>query len=192
MTIHKEFKTNMNVKVRKTKMEILKTIKEFIEKENSLVFTKSSMKSDPWNLDPRTVDEFIRLAHFCQNYFPRIRIQEKNGKVLFQHLDYQELKKEISEIALSQNSITDPITVHNDPFNPKVFPVFKCRECDLELEYPSHYNEPMNHIKSTGMLICAFRSCDFTRHVPEHHGKKMEIFVKYLKHENKISDQGKG
>ena len=176
MTIHEEFVRHMGKTSRKTKMEILETMKQFIESEDPIVFNKSSMINSPWKLDPRTVDEFMEIVYFCQNFFPRIRISIKNGKKVFQHLDYQELKREMQTLTLeSIEGVDTPF----DVLTPKVFPVFKCRECGEELGYPSHHNEPMRHVKSSGKLICALRECNFTQLIPEHHRKKMDIFVKY-------------
>ena len=134
------------------------------------------MVNDPWSLDPRTVEEFLEIAYFCQNHFPRIRISIKNGKKTFQQLDYQELKREIENFSLKNiEKVKEPINF----FQPKVYPVFKCRKCGFELGYPTHHNEPMNHNRKTGELFCNTRGCDFSQPVPEHHNKQMEIYVKY-------------
>ena len=183
MNIHEEPQKKTN---RKTKMEVLKTIKKYIESEDPIIFNKSSMLKAPWNLDPRTVEEFLQLAYFCQNNFPRIRISFKNGKKTFQQLDYQELKREMEGLTL------EPIKKAENSFNifkPKLFPVFKCRTCGIEFGYPSHHTEPMIHKKNSRKLICAFRECNFTQQVPEHHDIRMEIFVKHTdKNSQEIDD----
>ena len=174
MTIHEQ----SAIKKRKSKMEILETIYNYIENENPIVFNKSSMLGSPWNLDPRTVEEFLQLAYYCQNTFPRIMIYKKKGKKLFQRLDYQQLKRELQNITLEPVPQTEK---QFDLLNPKVFPVFKCKECEKELGYLSHHNEPMVHKKDSGTLICAFRECNFKQSIPTCHNKEMDIYVKYTK-----------
>ena len=177
MSIQREVQPIRRKVNRKSKMEILETIKNFIESEDQVVFNKSSMLDSPWNLDPRTVDEFLQIAYFCQNNFPRIRIVEKNGRKLFQHLDYQAMKQEMKELTLEKVNNVETVNL----LIPKVYPVFKCKECEFELGYPAHHNEPMNHYKNSDKLWCALRECNFTQQIPKcyHCNKKMEIFVKY-------------
>ena len=186
MTIREQDTEKKSKSTRKTKMEILTTIKNFIESEDPLVFNKSSMIGDPWNLDPRTVEEFLHIVHFCQNHFPPIQILVKNNKKkTFQQLDFQEMKREIENFSLK--SIRNELK-ENDFLNPKLYPVFKCRLCGLELGYPSHHNEPMNHHWRSGKLSCNSKGCNFTQQDPEHHNKRMEVFVKHVKENDQKED----
>lgn len=185
MAIHEQSMVKMGPRNRKTKMEILETIKNFIESQDPIVFNKSALIDNPWKLDPRTADEFLEIAYYCQNFFPPIRISLKDGKKIFQPMDYQELKREMKNLTLKSISSKEDSF---DLFNPKIFPVFKCRKCGNELGYPSHHNEPMKYSKASGKLICTFRECNFSQPIPEHHKQRMEIFVKYSNKD--IQNQG--
>lgn len=177
MTIHEQITIKDEKRKRRFKIDILKDIKDFIETdEKRLVFNKSAMLDEPWNLDPRTVEEFMEIVYFCQEKIPRIQIIRKRGKIFYQILDYQRLKQEMKELKLNQ---TDKAVSSPDLLNPKVYPVFKCVTCGFEIGYPSHHNEHMKYFKSAGKVQCYYTKCGFIQRIPEHHNKKMEVYIKH-------------
>jgi hypothetical protein len=72
--LKKELKPDegQNKKPRKTKMEILTELKKFMDNATTNQFYRSDIKE----LDPRTVDEYLRIIEFCQWNFPIIQILE--------------------------------------------------------------------------------------------------------------------
>ena len=177
MTIHETFAIKVEKKKRREKISILKDIKDFIEHDDKLlVFNKSAMLGEPWNLDPRTVEEFMEIIYYCQEKIPRIQTIKKRGKKFYQILDFQRLKQEMKELELKQ---TDKEVKTINVLTPKVYPVFKCKTCGFEIGYPSHHNEPMKYYKSAGKIKCVSKRCDFIQRIPEHHNRRMEVFVKY-------------
>ena len=191
MTLNEQIGNFPKKRKRREKIDILEDIKNFIESdEERIIFNKSAMLDRPWNLDPRTVEEFMDIIYYCQEKIPRIQIIKRRKKKFYQILDYQRLKQEMLELKLEQTDIeTKPVS----PFTPKVYPVFKCLKCGFEIAYPSHHNEPMKYFKSAGKVRCYYTKCGFVQRVPEHHNKLMEVYVKYTndqEQDNWLHDEG--
>ncbi len=64
---------------RRTKLELLKIINEFIEEgiqSGRKTFYKSDFRHPPAKINPDSAYEVLKLVEYCQTQMPRIRIVE--------------------------------------------------------------------------------------------------------------------
>ncbi|MFX1251420.1 MAG: hypothetical protein ACFFCZ_07405 [Promethearchaeota archaeon] len=76
----------------RSKIEILKTIRDFIELTEKAKISKSVLRDPPWDIDPQTADEFFQVIHFCQHEFPPIRYSMTEQKLLIEKGSKYQLK----------------------------------------------------------------------------------------------------
>ena len=80
---------------RKTKMEILMNIQEFLNESEGKPFYKSDLREK--GIDPRTAEEFFRIIDFCQREVPRIRITELGGNFIVQEVAPEDMISEFRD-----------------------------------------------------------------------------------------------
>ena len=84
---------------RKTKMEILETIREFLDERGSKPFYKSDLREK--GIDPKTAEDFFKVIQFCQKELPRIKITEMRGNFVVQATTALDLVSEYRESMLA-------------------------------------------------------------------------------------------
>ena len=80
---------------RKTKMEILVNIQEFLNESDGKPFYKSDLREK--GIDPRTAEEFFRIIDFCQRELPRIRITDLGGNFIIQEVAPEDMITEFRD-----------------------------------------------------------------------------------------------
>ncbi|NHI84112.1 MAG: hypothetical protein EAX81_07400 [Candidatus Thorarchaeota archaeon] len=102
---------NMPRAKRKTKMEILEAIKEFLDERGSKPFYKSDLREK--GIDPKTAEDFFKIIRFCQKQLPRIKITEMRGNFVVQATTALDLVSEYRESMqapeLEEKQIPTPI-----------------------------------------------------------------------------------
>jgi len=71
-------------KTRKSKLDMLRMIRKCMHESGRNTFYKSDFRNPPWNIDPRSAEECLRIAHFSQQEMPQIDILETQSNFLVQ------------------------------------------------------------------------------------------------------------
>ncbi|MFQ5978431.1 MAG: hypothetical protein ACE5OZ_09910 [Candidatus Heimdallarchaeota archaeon] len=161
--------------MRKTKMEILQAIKEFIDESESPLFYKSDLRTK--QIDPRTAEEFFRMIHFCQRKLPPITIIETHRNFIVQISDRISLENDLENVLKSKEFPIEQLShqgLLENHFSPKLQLKFKC-ECGEIAGFPAHCGEGMAVDTESKILRCEF--CKITKEFPSHCGKTMGIIA---------------
>lgn len=62
-------------KHQRSKLEILKTIRDFIELSEKVTISKSVLRDPPWDIDPQTAEEFFSSDSFLSTRISICTIQ---------------------------------------------------------------------------------------------------------------------
>lgn len=173
---------------RRSKMDILQAMKEFLDESDFKDLNKSFFKSDfrSKGIDPSTAEEFLRIVEFCQTQFPPIKIITTGKRVLIkldksQILSGTPLKQELLDRVQNRVSVVVDQKENRLFYSlpPPLLIKFRCTDCEIESLYPEHCNEPMEYESDENILRCEI--CGLTQPLPLHHGKTMKIKVEKRK-----------
>ena len=169
---------------RRSKMEILIVMKEYLDTYHFIDLNKTFYKSDfrSKGIDPSTAEEFLNIVSYCQTQFPPIDVikTDKNfliklskNKIFYRTPIQQELLENTQNREKGDFSKFDSQLLYQSP--PIVIAKFRCVDCEIESDYPEHCNEPMDYKTNENLLTCEI--CGLSQPVPIHHGKTMKIIV---------------
>ena len=185
---------------RKSKMEILQTMKLFFDETGyNKPFYKSDLKSQ--GIDPATAEDFLKIIMFCQREVPFIEITDFGKRFILKenvnkkHLDMNEFLQLKEELISKKEQLTPvdtytktklskemrTLTYSSDPI---LLMKFVCQECDFAILYPDHCGEQMDFNSATNQLECYF--CKIVQPVPIHHGKEMKIMINNQRDSNNL------
>ena len=83
------------VMARKTRLEIVETIFEFLKKSGKSTFYKSELKKA--GIEPSTADEWFKIIEFIQKNYPEIDILKFGKNTLIQIKDDEFLENALKE-----------------------------------------------------------------------------------------------
>lgn len=168
---------------RKTKMEILQTIQEFVKQSDKVVFNRSALREPPWNIDPRTAEEFLRIIHFCQG-MPKINIIQDDQRSFFvqvllpaTYVTQREASEFVKTRGLARRAGSYPDYIAKegslwDASIPENIPaLFRCEECSKIVEFPrcdtcaDSWQSIMWIDEKNEQLVCGY--CKTTKAIPE-------------------------
>ena len=180
---------------RKTKIQILQTIKEFLNEAEGKPFHKSDLREK--GVDPRTAEEFFRIIQYCQNDIPRIRITEVGASLIIQESTatdiLEEFRESMSVFDPKQAQLEEAKTIQESlseiqaglrapPLQEKMEIPWSsadtqmnlhCEICNSSVDYPLHCGLAMKFDMKGKRFTCA--NCGATVKIPVHCGKKMSI-----------------
>lgn len=82
-------------RTRKTKMEVVEAITQFIMDRRGKPFYKSDLREI--GIDPKTAEDFLRIIQYCQRNIPTINITETDGHLIISRTYERVLLKELQE-----------------------------------------------------------------------------------------------
>ncbi|MFX1533104.1 MAG: hypothetical protein ACFFDI_02615 [Promethearchaeota archaeon] len=120
----------------RSKIEILKTIRDFIELSEKVSIPKFVLREPPWDIDPQTAEEFFQVIHFCQHEFPPIQYSTTDQKLLVERASKYQLKIAV----LGSNKEIVDILRSGDPY-------YKKRAVSLDTLGLTIYKKQVKEIK---------------------------------------------
>jgi hypothetical protein len=103
--------TSKSKRDRRTKMEILGAIRDFIEEAGGKPFHKSDLREK--GIDPRTAEEFFRIIQYCQKEIPRIKLMEVGASLVIQESTATDVLQEFRE-SMKKLDIKQPPTAETE------------------------------------------------------------------------------
>ena len=72
----------MSMSPRRTNIDILQAIKQYIVESGMKEFHKSAVRDSGVNVAPDTVERVCRLVEFCQTEMPEIKVRKVGSSVI--------------------------------------------------------------------------------------------------------------
>jgi hypothetical protein len=72
---------------RRTNIDILQAIKQFILESGTKEFHKSAIRDSGGDVAPNTVERICRLVEYCQTEMPAMRVRKVGSSVIIQVLE---------------------------------------------------------------------------------------------------------